>query len=246
MYARSSDWPLVFWKAFSDDGVDPSSSLTHLINDNLLGRMQTGEFNEEILGATNPEAPKEEVRDLIGEMSFRSRKALVENEIRCGDMFQLPKQKFLLNLRPDCDDDAGESGEAQDEQKFLLNLRPDCDCVPRNGQELGEIELYCIEGKRIRDAELEKLYEEGRFREKVWEHIVFSVHERRSIRFDFRKLRIEKFCCLREKRIGRLLHPYLTRIQQRFGLYQQRQGLPRIPEDAVGVPKIRGVGEGES
>ena len=27
MYARSPDWPRVFWKAYVDDGVDPSWSL---------------------------------------------------------------------------------------------------------------------------------------------------------------------------------------------------------------------------
>lgn len=221
MYARSPDWPRVFWKAYKDDGVDPSSSLTHLVNDNLRGRMQTAEFNEEILGVANSEVPKEEVRALIGEISFRPQQVLIEDEIGCGDMFQLPKQKFLLNLRPDCD------------------------CVPRNGQENGEIELYCIEGKRIPDTELEKKYDAGHFTERVWEHIVFSVHECKSVRFDFRKLRIEKFCCLKEKRVGRLLHPYVTRVQQRFGLYLQRQGLPRIPEDAVPIPATRNLGEDE-
>lgn len=34
-------------------------------------------------------------------------------------------------------------------------------------------------------------------------------------------------------RIGRLLPPYITRIQQRYSLYMQRQGLPRIPNDAI-------------
>ena len=50
MYTRSPDWPRVFWKAYADDGVDPSSSLTHLINDSLRGRMRTSAFEAEILG----------------------------------------------------------------------------------------------------------------------------------------------------------------------------------------------------
>lgn len=224
MYARSSEWPRVFWKAYEDDGVDPSSSLTHLINDNLRGRMRTSEFNEEILGAPHPDVPKDELRALIGEASFRPQNALRDDEIGCGDMFQLPKQKFLLNLRPDCD------------------------CVPRNGQKADEMELYCIEGKKMRDSDLEQQYEreQGHFTERVWEQVVFSVHEAKSVRFDFRKLRIEKFSSLREKRIGRLLHPYLTRIQQRFGQYQQRQGLPRIPADAVHTLPTPSLGGGES
>lgn len=209
MYARSPDWPRVFWKAYEDDGVDPSWALTHLINDSLRGRMRANAFEKEILGPADVNVPEEELRALIGEASFRPRTTLPETEIGCGDIFGLSKGKYLLNLRPDCD------------------------CVPRDGTELGAVELHCIEGKKMRDAELRDGYKDGHFNERVWESIAFSVHDGRSVRFDFRKLRLQKFSDLQERRIGRLLHPYLTRIQQRFGLYQQRQGLPRIPEAAI-------------
>lgn len=232
MYARSPDWPRVFWKAYEDDGVDPSWSLTHLISDSLRGRMRTSAFEAEILAGRSAEASPDDLRALIGENSFRPQKTLPEEEIGCGDVFRLPKGKFLLNLRPDCDlHNAGESDDIDEE--FLLNLRPDCDCVPRDGQNAGDVELYCIEGKKIRDTELRQQYQEGHFSERIWESVAFAVHEGRSIRFDFRKLQVRKFSELKDQRIGRLLHPYLTRIQQRFGLYLQRQGLPRIPKEAI-------------
>ena len=209
MYARSSDWPRVFWKAYEDDGVDPSSSLTHLINDSLRGRMRTGAFEAEILGGHPVEVPSGDLQGLIAETSVRPQEVLPDDEIGCGDMFRQPRGKLLLNLRPDCD------------------------CVPRDGRELDDVELYCVEGKRMSDGELRDNYEDGHFNERIWESIAFSVYEGRSVRFDFRKLRMEKFSELKDQRIGRLLHPYLTRIQQRFGLYLQRQGLPRIPEEAI-------------
>ena len=83
------------------------------------------------------------------------------------------------------------------------------------------------------DSELGKQYSGGHFAERVWEGVAFSVHEGRSVRLDFRKLRIKKFSELKTRRVGRMLHPYLTGIQQRYALYLQRQGLPRIPEEAV-------------
>ena len=209
MYARSPDWPRVFWKAYEEDGVDPSWSLTHLINDSLRGRMRTSAFEAEILAGRSAEASPDDLRALIGETSFWPRKTLPEEEIGCGDVFRLPKGKFLLNLRPDCD------------------------CVPRDGQNAGDVELYCIEGKKIRDAELRQQYQEGHFSERIWESVAFAVHEGSSIRFDFRRFQVRKFSKLKDQRIGRLLHPYLTRIQQRFGLYLQRQGLPRIPKEAI-------------
>lgn len=209
MYSRSPDWPRVFWKAYKDDGVDPSSSLTHLVNDCLRGRMRTNLFEEDVLSASSTAAGGEDLRALIGETSFRPAKSLPEDEIGCGDVFRLPKKKFLLNIRPDCD------------------------CVPRNGEEADEMELYCIEGEKMSDNKVREEYKGGHFEERVWESVAFSIYEGKSVRFSFRELRVKKFSELKDKRVGRLLHPYLTRIQQRYALYLQRQGLPRIPREAI-------------
>lgn len=209
MYARSPDWPKVFWKAYKDDGVDPSFSLTHLINDGLRGRVRTGAFEAEILAEPAADVQREDLQALIGKTSFRPQETLPEDEIGCGDAFQ--------------DQDGA----------YLLNLRPDCDCVPRGGTKLDDIELYCIKGRRIGDSALANRYKNGHFDERIWESIAFSVHEGYSVRFDFREFHFQKFSELKDQRIGRLLHPYLTRIQQRFGLYLQRQGLPRIPQEAI-------------
>lgn len=212
MYARSPDWPKVFWKAYGEDDVDPSSSLTHLINDNLRGRMHTNAFEAEILDAAPVEVPREDLQELIGEISFISfQDDVPANEIRCGDLFQI-------------------SGK-----RYLLNIRPDCDCVSRDGQRIDRVELYCLEGEAMSDEELKDSYRGrlGQFEEHVGESIAFSIHERKSVRFRFKKLRIKRFADIKSQRIGRLLHPYITRIQQRYALYLQRQGLPRIPEAAV-------------
>ena len=212
MYARSADWPKVFWKAYEDDGVDPGSSLTHLINDNLRGRMRTGSFDPDVLAAgVGEEVSMEDLRALITEVSFQSKEAMPDNEIRCGDLFRRPKGRFLLNVRPDCD------------------------CVPRD-TESGEVDLYCIEGRRISDPQLGRKVQHGQIVEGIAECIIFAVCEGRSVRFDFKKLRVEKFKELQQYRVGRVLHPYLTRLQQRYALFLQRQGLPRIPEGAVPVP----------
>ena len=220
MYARSSDWPRVFWRAYEDDGVDPSSSLTRLISDSLLGRIRASAFESEILGRRPTGVRPEDLRALIRETSFRPQRTLPDNEIRCGDVFRQPRGRFLLNLRPDCD------------------------CVPRNGTELSDIELYCVEGKRVGDTDLRKRYHNGHFNERVWECVSFAVCDERSLRFDFRKFHLRKFSDVREHRLGRLLHPYLTAIQQRFALYLQRQGLPPIPEDAIPRPTAPGAQTG--
>lgn len=219
MYAISPHWPNVFWRAYDEDGVDPSLGLTQLIADGLAGRIRTDAFTGGPLGGheiDDNDVDKNDLRALIQATTFRATQP--DDDIRCGDVFR-PEKK-----------------------KVLLNLRPDCDCVPRDGQMRDAVELYCIEGKVVRESELVKGFEKGHFRERDDQSIVFAMTRQwKSFRFRFKNLRLRCFGDIKDQRIGRLLHPYLTRIQQRYALYLQRQGLPRIPAGAVSA--ISGDGE---
>ena len=212
MYTKSPDWPRVFWKSYKEDGVDPGSSLANLINDNLSGRFRTDIFEKSILGSGFSGVSLEDLRSLIQNASFVGNDNLPDNEIRSGDLFKMPKGKYLVNIRPDCD------------------------CVPReNVKTVGDVELYCLEGKKLSEDKLRESYQNGHFQERVWESISFSLYEGRTVRFDLRKLQEVKFSKVKNKRIGRLIHPYITRIKQRYASYVQREGLPRIPEEAVRI-----------
>ena len=209
MYAGSPDWPRVFWRSFEEDGVAPGLALTEMINDSLRGRMQVNAFDGEtpgILGGTSSEVPSSQLRALVAATYFLE--TLPEKHARCGDLF---KHKG----------------------KYLLNIRPDCDGIPRGSRTPDDVELYCIEGTKISDRKLQDKYYKGQFSEQVGEAIVFGVVQGRSVWFSFRKLRLVTFGEFKGRRIGRLLHPYVTRIQQRYALFLQRQGLPRIPSEAV-------------
>jgi hypothetical protein len=171
--------------------------------------MRTDEFEAKILAAPFTDVPADDLRALIGETCLRPSDSLPDDEIRCGDLFQ------------------------SSERRYLLNLRPDCDCIPRGGQKTDKVQLYCVEGEEMSDEDIDKRYNNGHFEERIYESVAFAACNGRSVIFTFKRLRLKRFGELREKRIGRLLHPYLTRIQQRYALYLQRQGLPRVPVDAI-------------
>ena len=211
MYTKSPDWPKVFWKSYEDDGADPGSSITRLISDCLSGRIKMNIFEEQIFDADVLNVSGGDIRELIREASFIRKENLPEDEIRAGDLFKLPKGKYLINVRPDCD------------------------CIPRSNTQADDVELYCIEGKKMDKGDIKKSYNEGQehFNERMWESISFSLFEGKTIRFDFRKFDKKKFSQIKEQHVGRLIHPYITRIQQRYALYLQRQALPRIPKVAL-------------
>lgn len=212
MYQKSPDWPKVFWNSYYEDGANPSSSITHLINDSLLGRIETNLFEATYLSSddsTIPPSP-DEIKSVMMAASFIQGDNLPENEIRAGDLFKQPKNKYWLNIRPDCD------------------------CIPRqNSRKTDGVELYCIEGESMKPSDIKKSYSNGHFNERVFESIVFSAHLSKTIRFKFQKLHKEKFSKIKSERVGRLIHPHITRIQQRYSSYLQRQGLPRIPKEAI-------------
>ena len=84
-------------------------------------------------------------------------------------------------------------------------------------------------------GDIKKNYNEGQghFNERIWESISFCLYEGKTIRFDFRKFEKKIFSQIKNQHVGRLIHPYITRIQQRYALYLQRQALPRIPKIAL-------------
>ena len=211
MYTGSPDWPRVFWRSYEEDDVDPGLALTEMINDSLRGRMQANAFDEGLPNTTAVmprEVPMEQLRALIAATCFVD--GLGDSEPRCGDLFK-------------------------HRGKYLLNIRPDCDCIVRDNGNVDDVQLYCIEGTKLSDRKLEEKYDRnlGHLIEGIGDAIAFSLVDGRSIWFAFRKLRVMNYGELKNGREGRLLHPYLTRIQQRYALFLQRQGLPRIPADAV-------------
>jgi len=113
-----------------------------------------------------------------------------------------------------------------------LNIRAQCDLVHSSNPE-----LYCLRGRIVDEGKINQddglHFREGEFIEKINHAIVPCIDNGKIIEFLFRDLKPKEWKNIKDKRIGRLLPPYITRIQQRYALYLQRQGLPRIPEIAV-------------
>ena len=211
LYTKNPTWPRVFWSSYKADDADPSSSIVSLINDNMNGRMKSDILKAEILGKRSHKIDRSDITSVLEGASFIPEKNLSKNEIRSGDIFE------------------------RNSRKYLLNIRPDCDCIPRDGQRIDRVSLYCIEGDVMDSKTVKKAYDKelGNFNERIWEAIVFMVAGEKTIRFRLKKIVQKRFSELKSKRVGRLTHPYITRIQQRYALYNQRLGLPRIPNKAI-------------
>ena len=215
-YEMSPNWPNVLWKSFAADDVNMSLELGGVITRNLHTRMVPFAFDNKILDEkTGTAVDKDEVRKVLEGERFITKEGLDNNTICAGDIFKL-------------------------NSKIYINIRPDCDCIPDRNVTDGkakDIDLYLLKGSKLSDSQEGKKYREqyGNFEEIDNQSIIFSIIDEKTYDFRFKDLTIRKWSDIQDKRIGRLLPPHITRMQQRYALYLQRLGLPRTPAMAVHV-----------
>lgn len=201
-------WPQILWKTFTDDGVNKSFALGEIITRNIYTRMSPFEFPDEILKKPGRKITKEEMRKVLEGERFVTKDDLHGDLIEPGDVFRKSSGKIYLNIRPACD----------------TTIRDDRDSIM----------LYVLTGTKLSPQKEKEVYNNkyGEFNEQHNQAIVLSI-QGKTYDFRFKDLKLIEWNDLKEKLIGRLLPPYITRIQQRYALYLQRQGLPRTPEIAV-------------
>ena len=209
-------WAKIMWDNFKDDGANESLELGELISKNLHTRMMPMSFKDEIFSNKRIKVNSQDLRKVLEGEKFLKSELLHDDVISTGDVFKV--------LRPNSEAD-------NPEYTYYLNIRAQCDLVRSSSN----IDLYCLKGREIKDAGTRKSkikINEGHFSEKISHAIVPFIDGGKIIEFHFYDLQIKKWNTLKPNRIGTLLPPHINRIQQKYGLYMQRQGLPRIPLNA--------------
>lgn len=214
---RTPLWPVMLWRAFSDDGVPPAEELGRLITRLVASRMKTLDIDLK---------PFETLVDEIHtnrEQDYQSALRLV-----------MEGERLLKGDRIDAGSVA--PGDLYEETKdgvttYLLNIRAECDCVVRSGNR--NPQLYLLKGRVVSEPRINSDY--ANLIELDNEVVIFAMYKGNTLRFGFKDMRIEKWNSIKEKRVGRLLAPFITRVLQRYAAYTQRPGLARLP--AVFVPR---------
>lgn len=204
MREASPFWPNLLWTCYKDDGVNPSEEISSLINQNALSRIQPVEFDEGILSIKKT-CDEHLLKNLLERQCFMRNEYLGDLS-STGDIYKW-------------------------HQEYFLNIRPSCDCVGRDGKN----KIYLIKADKVKDKEIQNgLFNEkyGNFNEQSNFVIVGPICGF-FIRFKFKDFLIEDYDKKKEKRIGRLLPPFITRVTQKYGLYIHRQGLPRLPKEVI-------------
>ena len=208
LHSLNPSWPTIMWKNFEADKVNKSLEMGELISRNLHSRMIPFNFENNILDKEPSMPPcRDELIKLLEGERFLKRESLHEDDVGCGDLFKVEKSQ---------------SNETT-EFTYYLNIRAQCDLLRSK-----KVELYCLKGRVVDETKINKKggfpVDEGHFLEKINHSVVPFLDGGKIIEFLFRNMKIQEWKDLKENRVGRLLPPYITRIQRRYSLYMQRRG----------------------
>jgi len=213
---RTPYWPVLLWQTFGEDGVPPAVEMNRLLNRLVEARSELLDldltpFVEQVEAQRkqNEADYRASMHKVLEGERFLRNERLQEGLFAPGDVFAFPV-------------DGGQ-------QSYYINVRAECDCL--RGKD--DMQLYLLQVKRVEDvaSKIDRTF--GTFTsEKDNEAIIFAMMdgETYSIRFKDMKIKTLKVMS-KEKavRVGRLLPPFITRVQQRYAAYVQRPGMPRIP-----------------
>lgn len=112
--------------------------------------------------------------------------------------------------------------------KYYMNIRPTCDCV---GRESNSGLVYLLECDKLSNGQV-KTYQ-GHLIESPECAMVGPLYNGKFYKVKFKELYVVQESECRDKKVGRVLPPVVTHIAERYGLYVQRQALPRIPKEII-------------
>ena len=235
-YNIDHEWPSILKETFTKDGSDVNYELGNFIFKNIMARTQPIEFDENILKLQET-ITKDAIRKVLEAERFLESASLPPEIPFTGDLYEIYKYELDENT-------------TSEKKLYYLNIRPDCDIAIR-GENINP-KLYCLECKVIKEKRINSsksdqiIFYRGSFIEKRNNIFLPFVNDGKILTINFKDLAIFEWNeellpknnngakrIFKKTRIGRVLPPYITAIQQKYSFYLQRQGLPAIPQEAI-------------
>lgn len=208
------DWPAYVWKNAGKDGIDPSYELASVISANLLHRMDTLRFDVDAIREFDGDPTREAMRRVIQGRTTLPGARLYPTMILPGDLFS------------DSDDGV-----------VWVNVTPACHTVISRTEGSGEDESGKVHLNLVRGQRLERPKSKSAFGKQKNDYdgpngmLVHVLLGDEPYAFSFKSRRMATWNEVSEQRIGRLLPPYITLLQQRHAAFLMNEGLPRVDPD---------------
>lgn len=252
LYGYSPNWVNIIWDMLKDDSMENHREFGEFVTRNLNNRIGTYKFDEDIIGAQRDISPEELRRVVEGERYFAYHTP--PEQAYTGDLFK-DGNKYYLNIRAQCDLSRTDGGSDNYNPKLYCikgkKLRSK-DIVTDDIRMTTEGELIFGVDKRFSLYKMSEIcknndklqefnnnfvnyrnrifFRKGTFLERNDKVIVGCVADEQVLQFDL-DISIKEFSDVKDKRIGRILPPYITRIQQKCAQNMVREGIMPMPKE---------------
>ena len=253
LYNYSPYWTKIIWDLLKKDTREYQTEFGDFITKSLVNRIGGFLFDESVIDSDVTIHPKELQQVIQGEryLKYETQPA----QAYTGDLFK-DGSKYYLNVRAQCDISRNDSGKLYNpvlyciEGKKLRDRDITTDEIELTSKEqivFGPNKSYSLSDLHEISHDDEKLsafnknfssfrnkvfFQKGTFLERSDKVIVGCIAGEDAIQFDL-DLSLKYYEDNKEKRIGRVLPPYITRIQQKCSQYMIREGVLPIPDELV-------------
>ena len=252
LYSCSPAWPKVIKEMLQRDScIGWQHEFGEFLTKSLSNRIDEYTFNESFIDTVSPVDTKDIQKVLEGERYYEYPKEK-RSSISCtGDLYKI-NDDYFLNIGAQCDlsirpnTGKGEynpdiyclKGQVLKRKEFTTKyISISDDGLDIDGKKYSFKEISKLEKRDEINANLKKhrdktFFRKGTFLDKDDKIIIGCVANEQAIQFKA-NLQIKKFKDIQEYLIGRILPPYITRIQQRCSQYLIREGILPIPEELL-------------
>lgn len=213
---RSPYWTKALWDTYIDDNVNPSLELSEFLMKSIQTQIQPLKLDAIIFEASSKLEDPRELAACLERQCYIDAAFLDSDIPGTGDIFDVNNNVYI-------------------------NIRPCCDLIPRDDTpQQNDINLYLIKGERIKKPSKIKEFYHSKYglidNESCFK--VYPVCNGYLINFKFQDIFIKKWGEVKNTRKGRLLPPFLTKLQMKYGSYLQRQGLPKLPKESIIIDDV--------
>lgn len=258
LYKASPNWVNVLLKSMRNDSGNKDRTVNHefneFLNNSFVNRMSDGPYSQ-IKNIRKDGKNQEEIRRILqGERYIEYNSDDLPEIALVGDLYKSKVgEEYYLNIRAQCNTIRNDNpvlylipGKEMDisliSRPFSISLRKRMrENVIMVNQTPFPVDslLHASENDKTRFNQCVQsmnknvVFQRGEIIEKKTEAIVACIANKYLIRFQFDAFEAIKKSNLEERavRIGRLLPPYITKIQSRFASYMVREGVMALPDE---------------
>lgn len=245
-YTYSPNWAQIIWDMLKEDSIENQQEFGDFVTRTLLNRIQGYSFDESSIQSDTPPNTDELRKVVEGEryLSYTEQPA----QAYTGDLFK-DGSKYYLNIRAQCSlarDESpllycirGEKLKSKDiisedirlttEKELVFSAKKhfSLDQMCEICQDAGKLEEFNRNFSKHRNS---IFFRKGTILERDDKVIIGCVAGEQAIQFKM-DLEILNFSEWKEKRIGRVLAPYITKIQQKCAVNMVREGITPLPKE---------------